>query len=40
MSSGKISITFVIPAVAPMVAYLAALGNERAARRLDRPPGE
>ena len=40
MSSGEIFVTFVLPVVVVTVAYLAVLANERAAKRLDRPPGE
>ena len=41
MNSGQIFVTFVIPAIALAVAYLAMLANERAVRRSERmPPGE
>jgi hypothetical protein len=40
MSSGQIFVTFVIPAFVVAIGYFAMRFNERAAHRLDRPPGE
>ena len=38
--AGTVLVYGLRPAVVLTVAYLAVLANERAARRLDRPPGE
>ncbi len=40
MSSGQMFVTFVIPATVLAIGYLAVRLNERAAHRLDQPPGE
>lgn len=40
MTADWLFITFGIPAIAIVIAYIAMRANERAARRLDRPPGE
>lgn len=40
MNTDWLFITFGIPAIAIAIAYAAMRANERAARRLDSPPGE